>query len=321
LIVESTPAGAEVLLDGRPIGTTPLTYSAPGPGPLAGRLTLRLAGHEEHSERLTIEAGQERRLTGLVLRQLAPAEPTRPPPPAPATGPAEDQTGRPEWWPSYLAGYQLPAGRSWSDYRMRKVDGMVQVRIPAGEFDMGDPELRSMQQHVTVGAFWIDLTEVTLEQVYRFFDAQKLEMPLQIRPEQRKSMPHHPMFYVDYDRAAAYAAWAGRRLPTPAEWEWAARAGAAGLRYGWGPEWDPKRANGNRQSKTTMPVGSYAPNAFGLLDMVGNVAEWCAAVDGALPEIRGGGYLSEPTSLQVHAAQQRPPGTANTFIGFRCVED
>ncbi|WP_244928005.1 formylglycine-generating enzyme family protein [Nocardioides sp. W7] len=115
------------------------------------------------------------------------------------------------------------------------------------------------------------------------------------RPEGPDSTLHgrerHPVVHVGWEDAAAYAAWAGKRLPTEPEWEWAARGGLAGATYPWGEEFTPRgRVMANtwhgpfpwrndlpHRNGLTEPVESFPPNGYGLFDVAGNVWEWTAS--------------------------------------------
>ncbi len=189
-------------------------------------------------------------------------------------------------------------------------DGAAMVLLPAGSFEMGDhfdegaaDELPVHQ--VELDAFYIDRHEVTIGQYKRFLRetaygtlpdqtpdwiAEKAIVLAQKGVHQVVGFTtptnRHPVANVTFNDAQAYAQWAGKRLPTEAEWEYAARGGLVGRQYVWGNK-PPRKTDcnftgsfGGEQADDgysyTAPVGSYAPNGYGLYDMAGNVWEWCA---------------------------------------------
>ena len=167
----------------------------------------------------------------------------------------------------------------------------------------------------------------------------------------------HPVVQIAYPDAGAYAAWAGRRLPTEAEWEYAARATAT-TTYPWGEEprvdgrlmantWQgrfPYRNEGALGWTGTSPVGTFPPNGFGLFDMIGNVWEWtttpysthhvpeaptssCCPVPAdpdpsVVQTLKGGSHLCAPEYCHRYRPAARSPqsqDSSTTHIGFRCV--
>lgn len=154
-------------------------------------------------------------------------------------------------------------GATWTNPK----DGREFVFVPAGPFVMGEAQ----EQHtVTLPGYWIGQCEVTVGQYRKYCEAAGQEMP----PGQGEDT--HPVVNVTWAEAAAYALWAGCRLPSEAEWEKAAR-GTDGRMYPWGNTWDPARCNTNEGGPgRTAPVGSYPNGASpsGCLDMAGNVWEW-----------------------------------------------
>ena len=153
------------------------------------------------------------------------------------------------------------------------------------------------RRRVYVDTFEMDRTEVTIAQFARFVRATGYKPPFVDEPwaapynwvdgEPPEGYDNHPVTLVNWYDADAYCRWAGKRLPTEAEWEKAAR-GPQGFRYPWGDVWDPLACNHGKGGpdnyddsdgyETTAPVGSF-PNGrspYGLLDMFGNAWEWTA---------------------------------------------
>ncbi|MFF4525692.1 formylglycine-generating enzyme family protein [Streptomyces bluensis] len=148
----------------------------------------------------------------------------------------------------------------------------------------------------------------------------------------------HPAVHISHNDALAYCAWAGARLPTEAEWEYAARGGLEGRRYPWGDDFAQDRMNTWRGdfprvstrpdgATGTVPVDAYEPNGFGLYNTSGNVWEWCAdrfAETGGERVIRGGSYLCHASycnRYRVAARSKNTPDSSTGHGGFRCAWD
>ncbi len=163
-------------------------------------------------------------------------------------------------------------------------DGSELVLIEGGEFMMGSDELpyASPAHRVAVDSFYLGRYEVTNGLYRKFCDETGRRYPDNPDWDENYFLgkPDHPVVNVSWEDAEAYAKWAGGRLPTEAEWEYAARAGTT-TRYYWGDRLSHDYLNywgtGGRDSwRYTSPAGSFPPNPFGLYDMLGNVAEWVA---------------------------------------------
>lgn len=204
------------------------------------------------------------------------------------------------------------------------------VLIPAGPFEMGLSEGKqdfSPERRVYLDAFYIDRHEVTNAE-YERFDASH-------RRDRSSDCDDCPVTNVSFSDAAAYAQWAGKRLPTEAEWEKAAR-GPDGFLYGYGSAY--RKDTARLQADNAVRVGAHLPNGYGVFDMLGNVWEWCADYwdkryyrqspernpqgpsRGPGRVIRGGSYKN---GSEVHLATRSwsRPGYRYRSIGFRCARD
>ena len=176
------------------------------------------------------------------------------------------------------------------------------------------------------------------------------------------SKSNYPVVHIAYEDALAYAKWSGKSLPTEAQWEYAARGGLDGATYAWGNEYSEHRANTwqgifpffNTKADGHLgiaPIGSFAPNGYGLYDMTGNVWEWTSDFfqvgrdrksheinpialnqsfdpnkpnESELHVIKGGSYLCAPnycSRFRPAARESESPDTGTTHIGFRLVKN
>lgn len=216
--------------------------------------------------------------------------------------------------------------------------------IPAGDSWMGcvpgddrcDEAENPRIRQTFARAFEMLDREVTVDDFNIFSAASSTPMPRQ--PEWYADGAH-PVVNVTWNEATAYCKWAGGRLPTEGEWEHAARGGLDGKLFPWGDEFTGQ-ANGRHNLKTeqfdfTAPTASFAPNAFGLYDMSGNVWEWTASAftlthasqasnagesGYVLRTIKGGGWDNLVSRLRVsERAALSEDGRHNLYVGFRCV--
>ena len=238
---------------------------------------------------------------------------------------------------------RVASGTRWNSL----IDGSEMILVEGGSFQMGSPpteagrdadEFQHRQQIAT--GMWVDVTEVTYAAFRRFvvavpgwqrgrpssdlaganylLDWNGTEFP--------PGQANEPVKWVSWHAAVAYAAWAGKRLPTEAEWEYLARSGTT-TSYWWGPTFDPARVRGrdsdvrNRQSP------------WGLQDMLGSVWEWTSTLYGVYPYdaarvegngagrrvIRGGAIDAGEQFLRAANRSAELPALASELVGFRCV--
>ncbi len=261
-------------------------------------------------------------------------------------------------------------------------DGMVM--IPGGKFQMGTDKGMPFERpvhDVSIQPFWIDEHEVTVGQFAAFVDAtnyvteaEKFGWSLVFdlktgewgrvdgadwrRPEGDTVLADsaEPVVQISWNDANAYAKWAGKRLPTEAEWEFAARGGLTGKEYSWGDDlrpggkpvanwWQgvfPEKNTGEDGFVGRAKVKSFPPNGYGIYDTAGNVWEWTAdwysenyygrsptsdpkgPEEGVERSMRGGSWMCAEnfcTNYRVAARSHSSPDTGLNNLGFRCVRD
>ena len=239
--------------------------------------------------------------------------------------------------------------------RITGKDGTPMVLIPAGEFQMGNRWEDAAENPnrgkgyfkdqqpvhtVYVDAFYMDIYEVTNAQYQQFVEATGHRKPSKYYDKPRFNQPNQPVVGIAWKSAKAYCEWSGKRLPTEAEWEKAARGGLEGKRYPWGDSISPEQANYGHHVGRATPVGSYpSENSYGLHDMMGNVSEWCAdwyspdyyqhspkrnptgatsGGPGNFRVARGGHYGMEPEFSC--ASRRYSSDGVRTNYGFRCAK-
>jgi iron(II)-dependent oxidoreductase len=218
------------------------------------------------------------------------------------------------------------------------------VLIPAGEFNMGknttNPTDWQPEHRVHIDAFYMDKNEVTNKQYYEFCVKAKHALPEFWGSIQYKSgldFPDFPVVGISSFDAEAYARWAGKRLPTEAEWEYAARGALVDKNFPWGDQVDSTKVNYGRKFKGILKTGSFPPNNFGLFDITGNVWEWTSDYysdeyyknspvenprgpqSGRFRVIRGGSWHSGAMCVQTYYRNGLPASWVDFAVGFRCV--
>jgi eukaryotic-like serine/threonine-protein kinase len=233
---------------------------------------------------------------------------------------------------------------------LREKDGMLEIFVPAGSFMMGDTSSTADSNEkpihkVTLDAFWIDQTEVTNGMYRACVDAGVCDRPSSIKSKSHSNywdnsaFDNYPVINVTWRDANDYCRWMGARLPSEAEWEFAAR-GENSFMYPWGNNSPTSSlANYGDNLDDTTSVGSYPDGSspYGALDMAGNVYEWVndwydndyyeispsfnppGPTSGSSHVTRGGSY--DMSSRYIRTANRNLNSSSRDDIGFRCAND
>jgi formylglycine-generating enzyme required for sulfatase activity len=227
------------------------------------------------------------------------------------------------------------------------------ILIEGGRFLMGSPttdsqarESEQPQHEVRLSPFYLGKYPVTNDEYARFLAANPDVKEPRFWSDRRFNGPRQPVVGVSWEEARHFAEWVGGRLPSEAEWEYAARAGTT-TRYCWGDEFEAKRVNcddsGSEWSgEQTSPVDAFPPNPSGLHDTAGNVLEWVedcwhenyeGAPEDATPwlesgggncgrrVLRGGSWNSRTRNVRSASRYRFAPDLRNNSVGFRLAQD
>jgi sulfatase modifying factor 1 len=226
-------------------------------------------------------------------------------------------------------------------------DGAPMVLVPAGEFTMGSDDGDDDEQpvhRVFLDSFYLDMFEVTNGRFAKFVDAIQSEPPWGFADKETPvTHADHPVRWVNWLEATGYCLWAGKRLPTEAEWEKAAR-GPEGRVYPWGNE-PPTPAHAvfglKEGAETVSPIGNrdLGRSPYGAHDLAGNLYEWVAdwydeavyttqstinprgPTEGTTKGQRGGSYINSPYRLRTSFRTKSDPTEHDPHVGFRCAQD
>ena len=299
LRITSVPEGATVYIDGVAVGTTPLQAYQMDTGIRLEKpvnVGLELSGYKSRVQKVILQGGQQFSWDAFMEQNADQSEPNLLKPEI-----IEDVQLESDPVPNE----EMPSSALNVPQTILGADTAPMVLIPAGEFQMGsrrdtigNDATRPMHV-VYLDAFYIDKYEVTIGQYNQFVRATNYH-PLPHWVYQYSPTDAHPVIGVSWHDARAYAKWAGKRLPTEAEWEKAARGGLVQKNHAWGDAavdgtqcnfadkslriiWDREREPEDNWADEnlddgyayTAPIGSYPPNGYGIYDMEGNVWEWC----------------------------------------------
>lgn len=282
-----------------------------------------------------------------VVPTFAPSNtPTLTPKPTDTLRPTATTTPKPTDTPRPIAISTLGIGST----KISPIDGAAMMYVPAGDFTMGSNDGGSDEKPVHtvyLDAFWIDKFEVTNALYKKCVDADKCLPPNNTSSYTRSSyygnsqFNNYPVIYVSWDDANKYCTWTGKKLPTEAQWEKAAR-GTDGRIYPWGNAFDGAKLNSwdsNPRPGDTTAVGSYPSGAspYGAMDMAGNVWEWVAdwysssyytssrnnptgPSSGQYHVVRGGSWLNPSDTVRGAVRHLNTPDSRSSLLGFRCAE-